>query len=87
VELEKKARIYFLDNVGIEEASSNNILGILQTVKYDVEEMKRDAAIVPPSDGKEWFYDCVFNVILGLYCSFFAFQHRWEMDGSDWRPI
>ena len=51
MELEKKARIYFLDHVGVEETTYDNILSILETVTYDVDEMSREEASVPESDG------------------------------------
>lgn len=53
--MERKARSYFLNNVGIEESEHNDLLNILQTVNFDVDKMKREESELPPSDGEPLF--------------------------------
>ncbi|XP_065208009.1 protein ecdysoneless homolog [Planococcus citri] len=55
VELKNKARIYFLDNVGIEEADENNlVMNFLQTITFDVDSMKQEESKLPLSDDEKW---------------------------------
>ncbi|XKL63224.1 hypothetical protein PGB90_005588 [Kerria lacca] len=66
VNLEKKARQYFLDNMKIAEPVNNSVLNIIKTIKYDFDEMKKMESELQPSDDEKWMEinENEFNILL-----------------------